>query len=62
MTGPATILETRIGKLGVREIYISYLGEDKRLDTWVTRDQIGKKQEPPLDPQASLLAVSPLLP
>jgi histone acetyltransferase MYST1 len=55
-------LETRTGKQGVREVYISYLGEDKRLDTWVTYDQIGDKQETPLDAQASLLAVSPFRP
>jgi histone acetyltransferase MYST1 len=53
-------LETRIGKRGVPEVYISYLGEDKRLDTWVTYDQIGEKQEisPIAGPShASLLAV-----
>lgn len=48
-----------MGKLGVREVYISYLGEDKRLDTWVTYDQIGEKQETTLEAQASLQAVSP---
>ena len=56
--GPATILETRVGKQGIKEAYISYLGEDKRLDTWVRYDQIGEKQETSLKPEASLLVVS----
>jgi hypothetical protein len=48
LLGPATILQTRVGKGGL-EAYISYLGADKRLDAWVPRSQIGEKQEAAVD-------------
>jgi hypothetical protein len=53
ISGPATILQTRTGKQGVLEAYISYLGADKRLDTWVTQASVGERHE--LDPRPSSL-------
>lgn len=38
--GPATVLNSRL-KLGQREAYISFVGEDKRLDTWVPASVLG---------------------
>lgn len=41
--GPATVLNLRKGRLGASEAYISFTGQDKRLDTWVTEKEIGDK-------------------
>lgn len=38
--GPATILDTRSSKHGAREAYISFVGEDKRLDAWVRETDV----------------------
>ncbi|BEJ17139.1 hypothetical protein CspHIS471_0605400 [Cutaneotrichosporon sp. HIS471] len=40
---PAHILNSRTAKLGVREVYISFPGEDKRLDAWVPLDAVGEE-------------------
>lgn len=61
--GPAVVLESRVGKHGAREAYVSFVGEDKRLDTWVLESQIGEEvgsQESTAGPsQAALLRVRP---
>lgn len=41
--GPALILNSRTGKLGLREVYISFVGEDKRLDAWVPISSVGEE-------------------
>ncbi|RSH90756.1 hypothetical protein EHS25_009931 [Saitozyma podzolica] len=40
---PANVLDTRVVKNGVREAYISFLGEDKRLDTWIRESDVGEE-------------------
>ncbi len=39
--GSATILDRRETKHGSREAYISYSGEDKRLDAWISEVDVG---------------------
>nr|XP_019045211.1 hypothetical protein I302_05599 [Kwoniella bestiolae CBS 10118]OCF24141.1 hypothetical protein I302_05599 [Kwoniella bestiolae CBS 10118] len=39
----ATVLNTRVNKTGVREAYISFVGQDKRLDLWVREDEVGEE-------------------
>jgi hypothetical protein len=41
LVGPAVILNTRRGRLGGHEAYISYTGQDKRLDAWVPEKDVG---------------------
>lgn len=43
--GPAAVLEVRIGKDGVNEAYVSFVGKDKRLDTWVPETDVGQEAE-----------------
>ncbi|CAK9784122.1 acyl-CoA N-acyltransferase [Cutaneotrichosporon oleaginosum] len=38
---PARILNSRTAKLGAREVYISFPGEDKRLDAWIPLSAVG---------------------
>ncbi|WVR06677.1 hypothetical protein IAU60_003709 [Kwoniella sp. DSM 27419] len=38
----ATILDKRIGKTGRSEYYVSFVGQDKRLDAWVGEAEIGE--------------------
>ncbi|GMK57409.1 hypothetical protein CspeluHIS016_0402430 [Cutaneotrichosporon spelunceum] len=38
---PARILNSRTAKLGAREVYVSFPGEDKRLDAWIPLDAVG---------------------
>ncbi|WWC62978.1 uncharacterized protein I303_105576 [Kwoniella dejecticola CBS 10117] len=40
---PATILDTRVNKVGVREAYVSFIGQDKRLDAWVKESDVGSE-------------------
>ncbi|WVQ96586.1 hypothetical protein IAU59_003691 [Kwoniella sp. CBS 9459] len=37
---PANILDSRVGKSGLREYYISFVGQDKRLDAWVSNSEV----------------------
>ncbi|WRT66750.1 uncharacterized protein IL334_003713 [Kwoniella shivajii] len=41
----ATILDTRLSKNenGLKEAYISFLGQDKRLDIWIKESQVGEE-------------------
>ena len=39
--GPANILEARTTKSGNREVYVSFVGSDKRLDAWVKESEVG---------------------
>ncbi|WWC88288.1 uncharacterized protein L201_003196 [Kwoniella dendrophila CBS 6074] len=39
----ATVLNTRVNKANIKEAYISFAGQDKRLDIWVKEDQIGQE-------------------
>jgi hypothetical protein len=41
IVGPAVILNTRRGRLGGHEAYISFTGQDKRLDAWVPEKDVG---------------------
>lgn len=42
LIGVAKILDRRKNKLGVAETYVSYLGEDKRLDEWIKEEHVGQ--------------------
>lgn len=42
-SGPAIILNIRAARLGGKEAYISFIGQDKRLDTWVSEKEIGEQ-------------------
>ncbi|KAK6907883.1 hypothetical protein I203_101884 [Kwoniella mangroviensis CBS 8507] len=39
----ATILNTRVNKRGIQEAYITFLGQDKRLDLWIKEDELGEE-------------------
>ncbi|WVQ65470.1 uncharacterized protein L199_003646 [Kwoniella botswanensis] len=39
----ATILNTRVNKIGIQEAYITFLGQDKRLDLWIKEDELGEE-------------------
>lgn len=40
---PATLLNSRIGKHGRREVYIAFVGQDKRLDSWISEAALGEE-------------------
>ncbi|OCF35056.1 hypothetical protein I316_03096 [Kwoniella heveanensis BCC8398] len=40
---PANILDSRVGKSGSTEYYISFVGQDKRLDAWVSVGEVGDR-------------------
>jgi histone acetyltransferase MYST1 len=46
--GPAVVLETRPSKSGEIEAYVSFVGQDKRLDTWVRARDIGELYQSPV--------------
>jgi len=41
--GLATILDTRVSKNAVREVYVAFEGEDKRLDRWLPESSVGEE-------------------
>lgn len=41
--GPATVLNSRKSKTGAREVYITFVGQDKRLDCWVPSSDLAQE-------------------
>ncbi|WVQ73501.1 hypothetical protein IAR50_003073 [Cryptococcus sp. DSM 104548] len=39
---PATVLDIRVNRKGARDIYISFPGQDKRLDSWIPENELGE--------------------
>ena len=46
-SGIATVLDIRSTKHGAQEVYISFAGADKRLDTWLKESEVGGLVELP---------------
>ncbi|TYJ51504.1 hypothetical protein B9479_007922 [Cryptococcus floricola] len=39
---PATVLDIRANRKGARDVYISFPGQDKRLDSWIPENELGE--------------------